>query len=72
MKLTGTVGPNEQQQSPIVKGKIEGDRITFESQTEGPVMHFDLRFEEGHLRGEARGQLEDIQILAKLDLERRP
>jgi hypothetical protein len=68
--LTGTIGPDEQQQSRIMKGKIEGDRITFESQTEGPLMRFDLRLEDGHIRGEANGNMEGTKIRAKLDLAR--
>ena len=68
--LTGTVGGDEQSQTPIKNGKIEGDRITFESQTEGPLMRFDLRLEDEHIRGKASGDMDGGTILAKLDLTR--
>ena len=69
-EIGGTIGPDEQQQSPIAKGKVEGDRITFESQTEGPLMKFDLRLTDEHIRGEAIGDLQDTRIRAKMDLAR--
>ena len=69
-EIGGTIGPDEQQQSPITKGKVEGDRITFESQTEGPLMRFDLRLTDGHIRGDAIGDLQDTKIRAKVDLAR--
>ncbi len=69
-EITGTIGPDEQQQSRIAKGKVEGDRITFQSQTEGPLMHFDLRLEDNHIRGEAKGEMEDTKIRAKIELTR--
>ena len=68
--VSGTIGPDEQQQSPIAKGKIDGDRITFESQTEGPLMRFDLRLVDDHIRGEAVGDLQDTKIRAKINLAR--
>lgn len=71
-ELTGTVGPDQQQQSQIAKGKVDGDRITFENQTEGPLMHFDLRLEGERIRGEATGDLEGTKIRAKLELAREP
>ena len=69
-EISGTIGPDEQQQSPITKGKIEGDRITFESQTEGPLMRFDLRLVDDHIRGEAIGELTDTKIRVKVELAR--
>jgi hypothetical protein len=68
--LTGTIGPDQQQQSQITKGKVEGDRITFENQTEGPLMRFELRLEEDHIRGEGTGDLEGTKIRAKIELAR--
>jgi hypothetical protein len=68
--LTGTIGPDEQQQSQITKGKVEDDRITFENQTEGPLMRFELRLEDDHIRGEGRGDLEGTKIRAKIELAR--
>lgn len=68
--VTGTIGPDEQQQSQITKGKVEDDRITFENQTEGPLMRFELRVENDHIRGEGKGELEGAQIRAKIELAR--
>ena len=66
--VTGTVGPDEQQMSQIKKGNVQGDRITFESQTEGPLMKFELHLENDHLRGEAKGDVDGNVIKVKLDL----
>ena len=49
-EITGTAGPNEERQWPISKGKIEGDKITFEVQTDEPILKFDLRLIDGHLK----------------------
>src|SRR5438105_5279599 len=69
-EITGTIGPDEQQQSRILNGKVDGDRITFETQTEGPLMRFDLRLEDDHIRGEGTGTVQDTKIRAKIDLTR--
>ena len=70
--LKGQVGPEDGQQSDIVDGKVDGNHITFASQTEGPLMKFDLHLEEGHLRGLAQGDMEGSTIKAKLDVTRAP
>jgi hypothetical protein len=69
-EINGTIGPDEQQQTPITKGKIEGDKLTFESQTEGPLMRFELRAVDGHIQGDAVGDLQDTKIRAKVELAR--
>ena len=69
-EVTGTIGPDEQQQSQITKGKVEDDRITFENQTEGPLMRFELRLENDRIRGEGNGELEGTKIRAKIELAR--
>src|SRR5205085_5217281 len=69
-EVTGTIGPDEQQQSQITKGKVEDDRITFENQTEGPLMRFELRLENDRIRGEGKGELEGTKIRAKIELAR--
>src|SRR5258706_4006616 len=41
--ITGTVGPNEDQQFTIKVGKIDGDKIALEvAPDEGPVIKFEL------------------------------
>src|SRR5438105_2758194 len=42
-KLTGTGGPNESEQHPMQKGKVEGERPTFEVPDEGGTFIFDLK-----------------------------
>src|SRR4051794_29620212 len=36
-EITGTVGPNEDEQAAIQKGKIEGNKITMEAEHHGRV-----------------------------------
>lgn len=69
-EVKGTVGPDEQQQSEISKGSVQGDVIRFESQTEGPLMKFELKLEGDHIRGEAKGNVESSPLKVKLDLAR--
>lgn len=69
--LTGTVGSDESEQTKIDKGHVEGDAITFETQTEGPLMKFTLHIEDEHIRGEAKGDMEGNSITAKVDLTRK-
>ena len=70
-ELTGTAGPSEERQWPISKGKIEGDKVTFEVQTDEPLLKFDLRLIDGHLKGEARGEKDGKTMKAALDLTRK-
>jgi hypothetical protein len=42
-KLTGSGGPNAGEQYPIEKGKVNGDRITFELTTGEWKFDYDLR-----------------------------
>src|SRR3954454_9836860 len=41
-EVTGTVGPNEEEQHAITAGKIEGDKITLTAANDGMVIKFDL------------------------------
>src|ERR1044071_3219182 len=50
--ITGTVGPNEDEQHAISKGKIEGDRITLESTDGGLSIKFDLRLSGDRITGD--------------------
>src|SRR6476469_2148555 len=49
--ITGTVGPNEDEQFPIQKGKIDGDKITLEVDHDGQTMKFDLKVDSGRITG---------------------
>ena len=70
-EITGTAGPDENRQWPITNGKIEGDKITFEVQTDNPLLKFELRLIDGHLKGEARGEKDGKTMKAVLDLTRK-
>ena len=53
-KLTGTGGPNEGQQFPMEKGRVEGDRLVFEVPAGAGVHHFDLKLSGDQASGEMR------------------
>ena len=69
-ELTGTAGPNANQQWPILKGKIEGDKVTFEVQTDEPLIRFDLTLAEGHLKGNAKAEHQGRSMQAVVDAQR--
>jgi len=50
--ITGTVGPNEEQQFPIQKGKIDGDKITLEADHDGHPLTLNLVLAAGRITGE--------------------
>lgn len=69
-ELTGTAGPNEQQQWAILKGKVEGNKVTFEVQTDEPLLKFELTLVDGHLKGEAKAEHEGKTMKAAVDVTR--
>ena len=70
-EVTGTVGPNEDEQFPIQKGKLEGDKITLEvDDPNGHKIKFDLKLDGDHITGEANMSDENDTAKAKLDLKR--
>ena len=68
--VTGTAGPNEDQQWPIKTGKVEGDKITLEVQTDGPLVTFMLVLSGDHLKGDAHASHEGRNLSGKLDTTR--
>src|ERR1051325_5942865 len=52
-EITGTVGPNEDEQFPIVKGTIEGDKISLEVEHEGATVKFALVLANDRIKGDA-------------------
>jgi hypothetical protein len=70
-ELTGTAGPNPDKQWTILKGKIEGNKLTFEVQTDEPLIKFELTLIDGHLKGEAKGEHDGKSIKVSLDLKRK-
>ncbi len=70
--LTGTAGPDENQQIPIDKGKVEGTKVTAEVPTpDGPVYKLSMVLEGEHLKGDVVATNPDGgTIKAKIDLTR--
>ena len=69
-EITGTAGENPERQWAIQKGKVEGNKIAFEVQTEGPLIKFELTLVDGHLKGEAKAEHEGRSMKAAVDLQR--
>ena len=69
-EITGTGGPDENQQFPITNGKIEGNRITFEVQSDGPLYKLDMMLLGDHIKGEATAVREGQTVKGKVDLTR--
>jgi hypothetical protein len=69
-ELTGPAGESPERQWAIQKGKVEGNKMTFEVQTEGPLIKFELTLIDGHLKGEAKAEHEGKSMKAAIDLER--
>jgi hypothetical protein len=68
--ITGTVGPNEDEQFPVRKGKIEGDKITLEADNEGQTIKLDLKFANGRITGEVQMSRDGQSMTAKVDVGR--
>ena len=68
-KVTGTAGPNEDQQWTIKNGKLEAGKLTFEVVPEGDddkgLLVFDLVFDGDTIRGTATGHDGDNKLSAK-------
>lgn len=68
--ISGTAGPNEDEQSAIQKGKIEGNKITLEVEHEGHTIKFSLVLTGERITGEANMSGDGETATAKLDLTR--
>jgi hypothetical protein len=69
-ELTGTAGESPDKQWAIQKGKVEGNKISFEVQTDKPLVKFELALIDGHLKGEARAEHEGNSMKAAVDMQR--
>lgn len=69
-ELTGTAGEGPDKQWAIQKGKVDGNKITFEVQTDEPLVKFELTLVDGHLKGEAKAEHEGKSMKAAVDLQR--
>ncbi|MDQ3009089.1 MAG: hypothetical protein M3X11_00075 [Acidobacteriota bacterium] len=70
-ELTGTAGPSSDQQWTIEKGKIDGNKVTFEVRADGPMLKFELTLADGHLKGEAKAEHEGRSMKAAVDVQRK-
>jgi len=68
--ITGTVGPNEDEQYPIKSGKIEGNKITLEADHDGHTLKLDLVLNTERITGEAHMSREGQIMQAKIDVGR--
>lgn len=68
--ISGTVGPGENEQFTIQKGKIEGDKITLEADHSGHIMKISLVLAADHITGEAHLDADGQVLNAKIDLSR--
>jgi hypothetical protein len=65
------LGPNEDEQFVIQKGKIEGDKITLEADHGGHTLKIDLVLAADRITGEAHMSTDDGQTMTgKLDVSR--
>ncbi|HXT71975.1 MAG TPA: hypothetical protein VN700_19630 [Vicinamibacterales bacterium] len=71
-ELTGTAGPTAEQQWPILKGKVEGAAAEFDVQSDGPLVHFALKLVDGHLKGDAKAEMDGRKMSATVNLQRKP
>jgi len=70
MDTTGTVGPNEDEQFTITKGKIDGEKIVLEVDHDGHTIKFELVLAEDRITGEANMSGDGEIRKAKLDVTR--
>jgi hypothetical protein len=68
--ITGTVGPNADEQFPIQKGKIEGDKITLEADHDGHTLKIALVLAADRITGEANMSGEGQTMKGKIDVTR--
>ena len=53
VEITGSAGPNDDEQHPIKNGKIEGNKITLLVEDEGRSIKFDLVLAADRITGDA-------------------
>ncbi|PWT89630.1 MAG: hypothetical protein C5B56_06805 [Proteobacteria bacterium] len=69
-EISGSVGPGEDEQHAITKGKIEGNKVTLEVAEEGHNMVFTLTLAEDSMKGDVNASHDGQQMKAKLDVKR--
>jgi hypothetical protein len=69
-ELAGSGGPDETKQWPILKGKVEGNKITFEVQSDGPLYKVEVMLVGDHIKGDVTVVGDGPPAKAKVDLTR--
>jgi len=69
-EITGSVGPTVDEQHTISKGKIEGDKITLESNDGGMVLKLDLVLAGERISGNVTANGEGRSMKATIDVKR--
>jgi hypothetical protein len=71
-EVTGSAGPDVEKQWPIQKGKLDGQKLTFEvKMDDGGVIVFALRFDGTTIQGTAEGTgASGEKMAAKVNLKR--
>jgi hypothetical protein len=68
--VTGTVGPSETEQFPILKGKVDGDKITLQVDHDGHPIQLALVLAADHMKGDASIPMDGQEAKAKIDVTR--
>ena len=53
-KLTGSGGSSEDDQHPISKGSVEGDKVTIEAQADDDTFYLELKIDGDKMTGDVR------------------
>ena len=69
-EIAGSFGPSEADQTPISKGKIEGDKITLIADIEGRTVTFNLVLTTDRLKGDVNMSHGGQIAKAKIDVTR--
>jgi opacity protein-like surface antigen len=69
-EITGTVGPNENEQHAITKGSIEGDKIALLVEADGRAVKFNLVLAADKISGDVDIAMEGQSAKAKIDVTR--
>ena len=69
-EITGSIGPGEDEQYTIDSGKLDGDKLTIESEHNGMAIKFKLVLADDRITGEAAMSTGTDTATAKVDVKR--
>jgi hypothetical protein len=69
-KLTGTAGPSPDQQLPIDKGAVNGNKVSFEVNLGPAIFKFDVALADDHLKGDVQLTAQGQTMKANMDATR--